>query len=230
MTKGDRLGIVFIGGEGPDPEQCRILVEEQEAPLVAAADSGLFAAEAAGLRPRWIVGDMDSLGPDGKARLAAYDADRIVHYPPDKDYTDTELALSLLWERGCTRIWLIGGGGGRVDHLFAIRSLFEREKTPERWISRDDIRRLEGPEDFTRVPRPGEGECPVSVFPLGTGPWKAESSGLAWPLEGLPWRRGFFGISNRAPGGRFTVRALEGRFMIILPFSLYPHPRPSIQV
>ncbi|MDR2072845.1 MAG: thiamine diphosphokinase [Spirochaetaceae bacterium] len=220
MAKGDRLGIIFIGGEGPEPEQCRILVEEQETPLVAAADSGLFAAEAAGMRPRWIIGDMDSLGSGGTARLAAYGADQILRYPPDKDYTDTELAVSALWERGCTRIWLVGGGGGRVDHLFAIRALFEREKTPERWISRDDIWRLEGPGEFTRVSRPGEGDCPVSVFPLGTGPWKAESSGLAWPLAGLPWSRGFFGISNTAPGGGFTIRAIEGRFMLILPFSL----------
>ncbi|MDR2470532.1 MAG: hypothetical protein LBD09_00290, partial [Treponema sp.] len=58
---------------------------------------------------------------------------------------------------------------------------------------------------------------PVSVFPLGEGPWAAESSGLRWPLAGLPWDRGFFGISNEAPEGRFVIRAERGRFMVITP-------------
>ncbi|MDR2210133.1 MAG: thiamine diphosphokinase [Spirochaetaceae bacterium] len=221
MIKGERLGIAFIGGEGPGPEQSRTLVTEQkEEPLIVAADSGLLAAEAAGLNPRWIVGDMDSLGPAGERRLALYGAERILRYPPDKDYTDTELALSMLVEGGCTRIWLIGGGGGRIDHLFAIRALFEREKPPERWISREDIRCLEGPGELIRAVPPAAPvkDCTVSVFPLGTGPWRADSSGLTWPLGGLAWDRGRFGISNRAPQGTFTIRALQGRFMVILPF------------
>jgi thiamine pyrophosphokinase len=57
----------------------------------------------------------------------------------------------------------------------------------------------------------------VSVFPLGDGPWKAESRGLRWPLDRLNWNRGFFGVSNLGEEACFSVRALEGRFMVILP-------------
>ncbi|MDR0403051.1 MAG: thiamine diphosphokinase [Treponema sp.] len=221
------LGIVFTGGEGPQPDRCRAVLEEARDaggnPLVAAADSGLSAAEAAGIRPDWIIGDMDSLGtryspvggvPD--ARLAAYRPEQVLRYPADKDYSDTELAVSLLREKGCRRIWIAGGGGGRIDHLFAIRSLFEREEPPERWLtSREDIRCLQSPGALEAAA--GENPCPVSVFPLGTGPWKAASAGLKWPLAGLVWERGFFGLSNEAPDGVFTIRAEKGRFMVILP-------------
>jgi thiamine pyrophosphokinase len=58
----------------------------------------------------------------------------------------------------------------------------------------------------------------VSVFPLGQGPWDAESEGLRWPLAGLPWDRGFFGISNVAEA-RFALRAKKGRFLVILPLA-----------
>ena len=47
------LGLAFIGGEGPEPAVCRLLAEN--AGLIAAADSGLEAAENAGLRPDWII-------------------------------------------------------------------------------------------------------------------------------------------------------------------------------
>jgi thiamine pyrophosphokinase len=156
---------------------------------------------------------MDSLGDPG--RLRNYPEERILRYPEDKDYTDTELALRLLWDKGCDETWLVGGGGGRLDHLLAIRSLFERDPGPGRWITAaDDIRIITG--DLSLEITPGS---LVSVFPLGAGPWRAESRGLRWPLEGLPWDPGFFGISNRAGEGRFSIKAVEGRFLVILPLT-----------
>jgi thiamine pyrophosphokinase len=170
-----------------------------------------MAAEAAGLRPDWIVGDMDSL--DDPRRLNSYPAGRVIRSPRDKDDTDTELLLALLWEQGCDEVWLAGGGGGRLDHLLAIQALFEREKSPDRWITAgEDVCRIgEG-----RILERGRGGT-VSVFPLGTGPWQAESRGLKWPLAGLPWKRGFFGISNLAGESGFSIRALRGNFLVIMP-------------
>ncbi|MDR1248493.1 MAG: thiamine diphosphokinase [Treponema sp.] len=202
------LGIGFIGGEGPSPELGAKLAAAAD--LIAAADSGLTAAEAAGLHPDWIVGDMDSL--EDLRRLDSYPESRVIRYPHDKDDTDTELLIALLWEKGCDEVWLAGGGGGRLDHLLAVQALFEREKSPDRWITAaEDIRRI------------GEGQTledggkgMVSVFPLGTGPWEAESRGLKWPLAGLPWKRGFFGISNVAVEDGFSIRAVRGFFLAIM--------------
>jgi thiamine pyrophosphokinase len=163
---------------------------------------------------------MDSL--DELRRLDRYPPDRVLRGCRDKDETDTELLLSLLREKGCDEVWLAGGGGGRMDHLLAIQALFEREKSPHRWITAgEDVRLVrEGfslniePESSALLPW----GCLVSVFPLGTGPWEAESRGLKWPLAGLPWKRGFFGVSNMAPGGGFEIRAVRGFFLVIMPF------------
>jgi thiamine pyrophosphokinase len=224
-----KTGIAFIGGEGPAPALCRRLAGEvRSGGLIVAADSGLAAAEDAGFRPDWIVGDMDSLGelPGGLLRLEKYPPERIRRCRRDKDLTDTEIALELLWERGCGDAWIIGGGGGRVDHLFALRALFERERFPRRWITAaEDIRCVEVPDLLTLMPEPPlPPGAPVSVFPLGDGPWEAESRGLKWPLAGIPWNRGFFGLSNEAAGGSFSVRALAGRFLVVIPLSPEPSP------
>lgn len=227
------LGIVFTGAEGPPPDLVgRLFAGPAKGALTAAADSGLAAAEAAALRPDWIVGDMDSL--DSETRLAAYPAERVIRHGAAKDHTDTELALSLLWEKGCDEVWLLGGGGGRTDHLFAIRSLFERARFPCRWITgAEDIRCLAarpdggispgGPAAGRAAAAPAElalgleKDALLSVFPLGNGPWKAVSRGLAWPLDRLRWDRGFFGLSNVAESGELLIRAERGRFMVIIP-------------
>jgi thiamine pyrophosphokinase len=204
-------GILFTGGDGPEPETSRCLAGG--AALIVAADSGLVAVEAAGLRPDWILGDMDSL--DDPRRLDCYPPDRVLRYPRDKDYTDTELAFSFLAEKGCDEIWIIGGGGGRIDHLFALRSLFERNPFPARWITAgENVYCLNSPGKLALSVKAGG---LVSVFPLGNGPWEAESSGLKWPLDGLSWNRGFFGLSNVAETGDFYIRAVTGRFLVIIP-------------
>jgi thiamine pyrophosphokinase len=183
------------------------------ADILVAADSGLILAEQAGLKPDWIVGDMDSL--DDLQRLEAYPPPRILRYPRDKDRTDTELALALLWEKGCAETWLIGGGSGRMDHLFAIQALFEREPRPHRWFTgKEDIHCLNAQEPLALRLHPG---ALLSIFPLGSGPWEVRSQGLKWPLEGLAWERGFCGLSNVLLDAEVSLFAEAGRFLVILP-------------
>ncbi|MDR0785081.1 MAG: thiamine diphosphokinase [Treponema sp.] len=202
-------GVVFIGGNGPEPSVSGKAAEG--ARLIVAADAGLIAAEEAGLRPDWIVGDMDSLYARGAAsRLGGYRSDRILRYPPDKDDTDTELSLNLLWDKGCDEVLVIGGGGGRIDHIFALRALFERDPCPARWLTdREEIFCL----------KEGAFSCKVhglvSAFPVGEGPWRAKSEGLKWPLDRVVWRRGFFGVSNVADG-LFAVSVTQGKFLLIV--------------
>jgi thiamine pyrophosphokinase len=157
---------------------------------------------------------MDSL--DGNDRLRFYPASQIIRYDAEKDFTDTELALALLREKNCTEIWIIGGSGGRIDHLFGIREHFEGEHYPNRWITTaEDIYCIDGIENrnFVQTLLPGN---IVSVLPLGSGPWKAESFGLKWALNNVCWERGKFGLSNIAKSEKIEINVKQGRFMIIL--------------
>lgn len=206
------LGIIFTGGESPDAQAVKRIVESADKDiLIIAADSGFDTAMNADIKTDWVIGDMDSA--KNYAGLAAMPPERVIRHERDKDFTDTELAVLLAAEKGCNEIWIIGGGGGRIDHLFGIRSLFDRDFFPRRWITAlEDIYCIDGKSEKWTV----SGGAIVSVFPAGDGPWEAASSGLKWQLDGVSWSRGFFGLSNIAVSGEFSITAKKGRFMVIL--------------
>jgi len=213
----EQLGIVFTGGEGPKPEVIKRIMEQGTGsrgirPLLVAADSGLLLAEEAGYRPDFVIGDMDSL--DSEKRLQSYPADCVIRHSPEKDFTDTELALALLRDKGCIETWLVGGGGGRLAHLFGIREMFEGEYYPERWVTAaDDIYCICAGGSFKQEVETG---AVVSVFLLGSGPWEAASTGLKWSLNNLNWKRGMTGLSNIATTGKIDINIKQGRLLIVL--------------
>ena len=81
--------------------------------LVVAADGGARAARDAGFVIDLIVGDGDSLGDAGLAEFAAAGVS-VERSPPDKDESDTELAVLACLARGATSIAIIGAFGGRA--------------------------------------------------------------------------------------------------------------------
>jgi len=206
------LGIIFTGGEGPKAQIIKRIIESaKKDAVIIAADSGFDAALDAGIKPDWVIGDMDSV--KNQLDLASLPPQCVIRHERDKDFTDTELAFLLAKEKGADEIWIIGGGGGRIDHLFGIRSLFERENFPRRWItSSEDIYCIEGENRQWTT----ESGAIVSVFPAGEGSWEAESIGLKWALNSVSWNRGFFGLSNVAVDEVFSIKAKKGRFMVIL--------------
>ena len=89
------------------------------ADLVIAADGGFRKAAGAGLRGDLLVGDGDSLGPDGGAEARAAGVP-VEFAEVAKDETDVELALLAAVARGAARITILGAlGGPRFDHALA---------------------------------------------------------------------------------------------------------------
>ena len=81
--------------------------------IIIAADRGYKLAEELGIIPDVFVGDFDSFDGDIPESV------EIHRSIPEKDDTDTMLAVKLAIEKGCTNILLLGGMGGRFDHTFA---------------------------------------------------------------------------------------------------------------
>ena len=178
---------------------------------ICAADSGLETARAWDVYPSLIVGDMDSITRPELIR--EYPEARTVIVAREKDETDTELGLRLLFEEGYRKILLAGGGGGRLDHLLAIRALFERPHRPrEWWTARERVVLADGPFEVA-LPR----GTIVSVFPLSPGARGMRSSGLKWPLDGLVWSAGECGVSNEATGGTVRIEPGVGDLLVVLP-------------
>lgn len=82
-------------------------------------DRGTLHLLNAGITPVFAVGDFDSLTAAEHARVLAAVAD-ITAVQPEKDDTDTELAVQLaLMDHHADAVTLVGATGGRLDHLLA---------------------------------------------------------------------------------------------------------------
>jgi len=152
---------------------------------------------------------MDSLADE--TLLRRFSRERLLIFPRDKDETDTEIGLRILFERGWSAVTIAGGAGGRIDHLLAILGLFERDPAPERWITgAEDIILVTGEAQFD-----GWAGSTVSVFPVGDRAAGLHSEGLKWPLDGMEFRRGFAGISNLATSDRVRLRVEIGKLLVV---------------
>lgn len=120
---------IFTGGEFPQKELAAQYVQNTD--YVIAADSGLVAADSYGMKCDFVIGDMDSVP---ERLLEKYVAVKHEVYARDKDFTDTELALKKAAAVGADTITLVGGGGGSIDHFFALRDIFSCLRAPDVWL------------------------------------------------------------------------------------------------
>jgi thiamine pyrophosphokinase len=169
--------------------------------LVMAVDGGLDHALAAGLTPRYLVGDLDSVTDEALA-WAARNAS-IDRHPTDKDRTDTELALLLAATFDPSRITLVGGGD-RLDHSFAgIGALGALVVTSvpvlEAWWGDQHVSVVQGPGSAALSLRPGSTlsllalHGPCTRVTLRHARWELDAVDID-PLVGL-------GVSNEVPAG-----------------------------
>ena len=125
MTKSYKHCCIFVGGAPIHTEGFgRDFFGDVD--LIIAADSGCAQLErlngaGVALSPRLILGDMDSF-PKERA-LSLYPSAEFIPFPPEKDYTDTQLALDTALGMGAEAVTVIGGTGNRADHYLANLSL-----------------------------------------------------------------------------------------------------------
>lgn len=202
-----KRGLIITGGESP-PEQI-IRREAGQSSIIVAADSGFDTALRCGVTPDFVVGDMDSIA--SSSQLESFPDDRVKRYSHDKDDTDTEIAIQLARDKGMPYIVLVGGGGGRLDHLIGILSLFDRDNRPDEWYTENE-HIISISADFELKDAAG---CRVSFFPAGKERCTMTSGGLKWPLDGLSWEKGDVGISNEITGNRMTIHMKTGRLIMV---------------
>lgn len=210
--------LVFTGGE---PVPVEVLSTLPRATTVIAADSGLRSAQALGLPVHAVVGDMDSVEPDELAAAAAAGA-RIERHPAAKDATDLELAMDAAVELDPAAITVVGGAGGRLDHLLAAMLLL----TAERYASIPVVART-GSAIVTVVRDVGwlsghEGAL-VTLLAVRGPAEGVTTTGLRFGLAGERLEPGSTrGVSNEFTGERASVRLDTGVVLAIQPTTAHP--------
>ena len=90
---------------------------------VWAIDRGVNICRASALSPACLIGDGDSADKAAWTWATERGA-RVYRYPPEKDFTDTELALNIAVQNiSCPLVILTAGFGGRLDHLISTAAV-----------------------------------------------------------------------------------------------------------
>lgn len=108
--------LIFAGGHVKDYTSLKVYVKDVD--FIICADSGTHHALKMGIKPDLIIGDLDSINSEALAKVKEMGI-TVDKYPPEKDYTDTDLALRIAYEKGASEAILIGGIGSRPDHSLA---------------------------------------------------------------------------------------------------------------
>lgn len=87
-----------------------------------AGDRGAIRLLNMGITPLVALGDFDSTKPD-EMKMVTEKIKDIRKYPPEKDYTDTQISVDLaINDLDAQKIDIYGATGGRIDHL--LNNLF----------------------------------------------------------------------------------------------------------
>lgn len=128
--------VIFSGGQIPSID---IVKEELEnTDFIMCADKGAEVLYKYGIEPDEIIGDFDSID---KSIFQNFEDKNISikKFPPEKDDTDTSIALDEVLKRKVDEIVLLGATGSRMDHVLGnIGLLIKCLKHKVKCYIRDD--------------------------------------------------------------------------------------------
>jgi thiamine pyrophosphokinase len=198
------LGV--LAGEDMPRELLRAWAESAD--LVIAADAGADRLLEAGVRPRHLVGDLDSVRRHEE--LVGVE----VHERVSQDATDCDKLLALAGELGESALTLCAIEGDRMDHALSTWLSAARSSLAVRIALRQGIGwPIAGGANRSVKVEPGR---TVSLIPLS--PCEGVVlRGVEWPLEGdrLSWD-GLVSISNRAVDPMISVAIEAGLAALIV--------------
>ncbi len=205
--------IVVTGGDPLLPSPLPAL---PHGAVVIAADSGVELAQALGLSIDLAVGDFDSVRPDA-LRQAEEAGARVERHRADKNATDLELALDAACALQPRLVVVLGGHGGRLDHLLANALVLAREAYADvDVVAQIGTARVTVVRRATELPGViGETVTLLSVHGPARG---VRTDGLRFPLHGEDLHPGSSrGVSNELVAAAATVRLTSGVLLVVQP-------------
>ena len=107
---------LIVTGGTIDSAFAKDFLSQRSYDYVIAADAGLEVLRPLHISPNAVVGDLDTVD---KKVLEEYQNQPDIEFEihkPEKDETDTELALLTAARQGCEAVDILGALGGRMDH------------------------------------------------------------------------------------------------------------------
>lgn len=185
--------------------------------IVIAVDSGLAAAEKLQLKPDFCVGDFDSVSKESWEYFRNMTGIVWETHPPEKDETDTELAIHLAIRRGAELIHIFGAMGTRMDHTLASIGLLQipLEAGVSCWLI-DGHNRITMIDSETVLKRSEAFGKYLSLIPYTETVTGVTLKGLKYPLTDYTFVQGnSLGISNEIILEEAVISIGQGRMILI---------------
>lgn len=181
--------------------------------FIICADSGYRHTKKIGLEPDIIVGDFDSYTGKLPENI------EIHRSVPEKDDTDTLLAVKIAIDRGYDLIYLYGAlGGSRFDHAFAnIQTMiYAHEHGAKLILMGDEKICLQGKGEAMYPKNKKYGEKYFSVFALTDTVRIKSLKGVKYPLESYDMKPSYpIGVSNEITDGQAFLDIEYGLALVI---------------
>lgn len=184
---------------------------------IIAVDKGLKALHELNIIPHHIVGDFDSVN---KEILSSYtnNSNITIHkYNPEKDYTDTDIAIKLAIDLNSSCINIIGGFGNRIDHLLAnIHILMHSLNANIPCYLLDECNKVYLINSTTEIHKNKAYGKYISLIPLTSSVKGLTLDGFKYPLVNYTMPIGIsLGISNEIIDDIATISLSNGILILI---------------
>jgi len=189
-------------------------LKEKQDRLFIVVDGALETTHALGIVPDYIVGDFDTVNTE---LLKYYEPGKIIRHLPEKDQTDTELAIETALMAGCDTIEFYGAVGSRMDHslanIFLLESLLQKGKEA---VIYDEDNKLYLKREGFHIKKEEQYGAYVSLLPLTESVENVTLKGFKYSLEHQTFfRERTLGVSNEITEDEATVEFETGIFLVV---------------
>lgn len=185
---------------------------------IIGVDGGINTLEEINLKPHIIIGDFDSAHIDNKFLLLNI---KTITHEPEKDFTDTELALNYAIEEGFSPLIIVNSMQERIDHVLGVIASL-------RYLNNNNVNGLVigDKQLFMILKKDNQFSLPInitiSLIPLSDTVNGVTTKGLYYPLNnGLLSCDRALGISNVVSEEKVEIVLEEGELLFVVNFQEY---------
>lgn len=212
MLEGLRRPVqtTVILANGDFPVHPKALQALRDADRIVCCDGAADGLLAFGRNPDFIIGDLDSVSPDIRARFAD------VLVPVDEqDTNDLSKAFYFCQFKGWDNILILGATGKREDHTLGNIALLAD------FAQQAFVRMLTDTGEFIYIDStqtvPSFPEQAISFFQTQPDT-RFKTTGLRYPLDGIDFPKWWQATLNKADGESFTVTVEKGAALVFLAY------------
>jgi thiamine pyrophosphokinase len=169
------------------------------------------------IRPDYIMGDFDSVDPAVENYYRQQSDVQMIEFQPEKDDTDTEIAIRKAIQLDSEEVVILGAFGGRMDHCIANIQLLKIALdygVPAYLVDSQNVVSLVYEKTILR--KADQYGKYISFLPFTDQVRGISLEGFKYPLDNYTMKKGpAFGVSNEMVSETCIVDMAEGILLMI---------------